>query len=106
LTRESKPGFKTFIYSEGAVILNNSPNKEAAKKFLNFMIESENNQEYCARVGQAPVHKMAEPVEAVKAVAYKDDEVAQFSHSPDFLLLNREMNEMQRRYETDIAPFL
>jgi putative spermidine/putrescine transport system substrate-binding protein len=45
LTRESKPGFKTFIYSEGAVILNNSPNKEAAKKFLNFMIESENNQE-------------------------------------------------------------
>lgn len=105
-SRETKPGMKTFIYSEGAVILKNSPNKEAAKRFVNFMLSPENDEEYCARVGQAPVNFKSKASEAVKAVAYTKEETEKFTYAAKFDVLSEQLSDMQKRYEKDIAPLL
>jgi putative spermidine/putrescine transport system substrate-binding protein len=106
LSRESKPGLQTFIYSEGCVILKNSPNKAAAKRFLNFLLSAENDEEYCKRVGQAPVNRNAKPGDIVKPIAYTTDEVAKLTYSADFQLLSSQLDAMQKRFETEIAPLL
>jgi putative spermidine/putrescine transport system substrate-binding protein len=106
LSRDSRPGMKTFVYSEGGVILKNSPNKAAAKRFLNFLLSPQNNEEYCAHVGQAPVNFKAKASAAVNPVAYTPDETAKFTYAANFALLSTQLSEMQKRYEKDIAPLL
>lgn len=106
LSRESRPGMKTFVYSEGAVILKNSPHKAEAKRFLNFLLSAQNDEEYCARVGQAPVNFKSKPSEAVKPVAYTPEETAKYAYAANFDLLSNKLSEMQARYEREIAPLL
>ncbi len=106
LSREEKPGMKTFIYSEGAVILKNSPHKTEAKKFLNFLLSPENDEAYCKEVGQAPVNSKSKAGDAVKPVAYTPEEAKKFTYTADFELLSKELDAMQKRFETEIAPLL
>jgi len=105
-SRDSRPGMKTFVYSEGAVILKNSPNKEAAKRFVNFLLSPKNDEEYCARVGQAPVNFKSKASEAVKAISYTKEEMEKYTYAAKFDVLSEHLSEMQKRYEKDIAPLL
>jgi putative spermidine/putrescine transport system substrate-binding protein len=106
LSRESKPGLKTFVYSEGCVILKNSPHKAEAKRFVNFLLSPENDESYCMKVGQAPVNRKSKAGDIVKPIAYTPDEIAKLTYSADFELLSTQLDAMQKRFETEIAPLL
>jgi putative spermidine/putrescine transport system substrate-binding protein len=106
LSRETKPGMKTFIYSEGCVILKNSPHKAEAKRFVNFLLSPENDEAYCMQVAQAPVNRKSKAGDLVKPVAYTPEETSKFTYSANFELLSTQLDAMQKRYETEIAPLL
>jgi putative spermidine/putrescine transport system substrate-binding protein len=106
LSRDAKPGLKTFIYSEGCVILKNSPNKDAAKRYVNFLLSPENDEDYCKGVGQAPANLKSKAGEIAKPVFYTAEEADKFTYSANFEVLSAGLDAMTKRFETEIAPLL
>jgi putative spermidine/putrescine transport system substrate-binding protein len=104
LSRDAKPGLKTFIYSEGCVILKNSPNKAAAKRYLNFLLSHENDEDYCKGVGQAPANLKSKAGDIAKPVFYTEEEAEKFTYSANFEILSAGLDAMTKRFETEIAP--
>jgi putative spermidine/putrescine transport system substrate-binding protein len=106
LSRDANPGLKTFIYSEGCVLLKNSPNKAAAKRFMNFLLSPENDEAYCNGVGQAPVNYKSKAGDIAKPVFYTKDDAQKFTYVANFEVMSAGLDAMTKRFETEIAPLL
>jgi len=107
LTRvPNQKGMKAFLYEDGWVVLKNSPNKKAAKDYLNFFINPENNEVFNQMLGQGPTNTKSKASGFATNVSFTKDEAAEFAYLPDFAILASQLNDSVKRFERDIAPLL
>lgn len=99
-------GFKAFIYQDGWVILKSSPNKKAAKDYLNFFISPENNEAFNQMLGQGPTNRKAKASGFAENISYTPDELGKFGYFPNFTVLAGQLNDSVKRFETEIVPLL
>jgi putative spermidine/putrescine transport system substrate-binding protein len=107
LTRvPNEKGMKAFLYQDGWVVLKNSPQKKAAKDFLNFFISPESNEMFNQMLGQGPTNTKSKASGFATNIAYTKDEVGEFAYVPNFSLLASQLNDSVKRFESDIVPLL
>ena len=98
-------GLRGFHYTEGWSILR-GPKAALAKEFANFCLSSENDEFYAASIGAGPTNAKAKPAPALERYFYKPEEIARFAYFPDFPAINRQMQDITKRFETEIVPLI
>ncbi len=101
---KTDPSLKTFLFVSGWVVLSSSTNKELAFDFANFTISKENSELYYQDVGEVPVHGRAE--HDIEHLRFTNAEAEMFSVIPDWDHLGVELDNWNKRFETDIVPLL
>ncbi len=101
---KTDPSLKTMLFVSGWMVLSSSNNKEAAFDFANFTINKENSELYYQEVGEVPVNGKAE--HDIEHLRFSTEEAAQYSVIPDWDHLGTELDNWNKRFETDIVPLL
>ncbi len=101
---KTDPSLKTFLFVSGWMVLSSSVNKQLAFDFANFTINKENSELYYQDVGEVPVNGKAE--HGVEHLRFTSEEAAEFSVIPDWDHLGKELDNWNKRFETDVVPLL
>jgi putative spermidine/putrescine transport system substrate-binding protein len=99
--------FRTGTLTEGFMILSNSTKKKEAKEFLNFFVSPENCELYNKSLNFVPSNKKSKATKLAEVIQFKtDEERKQFAITFDFVALGAQQNEMNEKWEKEIAPLL
>lgn len=100
-------GFQVGLHNEGYMIPTNAKNKDAAKAYINWFLNPENNEEYNKAIGYVPVNVKSGAGEFASQFFFKEaDERKRFTHAYAFDVLTPMQTEMINRFESEIIPLL
>jgi putative spermidine/putrescine transport system substrate-binding protein len=98
-------GFRGFQYTEGWSVLR-GPKAALAKEFANFCLSPANDEYYAGAIGAGPTNTKSKPIPELSRYFFKPDEIERFAYFPDFPLINSQMQEIVKRFETEIVPLI
>ena len=105
--KKDAPGFQAIMFTEAFMIPRTSPNKQAAKEYLNWFVNAENNEEYSNAVNFAPANRKSKPNELAKTIMFENkEERAKRAYSIRYDVLSEMRDQMAKRFETDIVPHI
>lgn len=105
--KSEAPGFQANTYTEGFMILKNSPRVKETKEFLNFLLSPENNEIYNAVIKDAPVNVKSKPHPSVANIVFRDAaERKEKTYAPDNAYLSTQQDAMLKKWEQEIVPLL
>ena len=105
--KATHPGFQIFTYNEGFCVPNVSPNKAAAKEYLNWFISPENNTEYNEPLGTAPANAKSEATGISKAITFEtQEERNKYYHNSDWDHLTTIKDQMVLKFEKEVLPLM
>ena len=74
LDKHEAPGLQMGLINEGYMIPKASRNKAETKRYLNWFINPENNEEYNKAIGAVPVNLKSKPAEFAQRFSFKTKE--------------------------------
>jgi putative spermidine/putrescine transport system substrate-binding protein len=98
--------FKALLYQEGWVVLKSSKHKKAAKEYLNFFINPENNEAYNLAIGEAPANSKAKAGKSIEHLSFTKKQFDQYAMVPDYDYCAKNIDGWVKRFETEIIPLL
>jgi putative spermidine/putrescine transport system substrate-binding protein len=107
LDKREAPGLQMGLINEGYMIPKASRNKAETKRYLNWFISPENNEEYNKAIGAVPVNLKSKPGDFAQRFFFKTKEDRErFTRKFAFDVLAAKKNDVINRFETEIAPFI
>jgi putative spermidine/putrescine transport system substrate-binding protein len=100
------PSLKTFLFTEGWVVMSNAKNKQAAFDFANFSISPPECQEWNKAVDLNPANLKCTPTKGLEHLAFTSPEMKEFGYVPDYAYISAQLDTWAKRYESEIAPLL
>ena len=105
--KATHPGFQIFTVSEGYMIPKVSPNKAAAKEYINWFLGPENNALYNKALNFAPTNVKAKGTELSKVISFqKQEDRDKYYYNMDFDHLSKIKDQMITRFEKEILPLI
>ena len=105
--KNTHPGFQVFTFNEGFCMPKTAPNKEEAKKYLNWFIGAENNEEYNKTLNYAPANTKAKGTELSKAMMLSsEEERSKKWHNLDWQHLASIKDQMIQKFEKEVVPLI
>jgi putative spermidine/putrescine transport system substrate-binding protein len=99
--------FRTGLLTEGFMIPINSTKKKEAKEFLNFFVSPENNELYNKQLNFVPPNMKSKATKLAENIVFKtSEERKEFAIVFDFVALGAQQNEMNEKWEKEIAPLI
>ena len=98
-------GLRGFHYTEGWSILR-GPKAGSRQGVRQLLPSPENDEYYAASIGAGPTNAKAKAAPALERYFYKPEEIARFAYFPDFPAINRQMQDITKRFETEIVPLI
>ena len=69
-------------------------------------MRTRSDQNPAGAIGAGPTNSKAKPSPELSRYFYKPDELERFAYFPDFPLVNSQMQEIVKRFETEIVPLI
>ncbi len=99
--------FRTGLLTEGFMIPSNSTKKKQAKDFLNFFASTENLELYNKSLNFVPPNPKSGVTKLAENIVFKtSEERKEFAIVFDFVSLGAQQNEMNEKWEKEIAPLI
>jgi putative spermidine/putrescine transport system substrate-binding protein len=99
------PSNKGFLYNEGFAVLKGDKTA-AAKRFANYFLGADENQEYNWKLGSGPTNVKSKVNPDVADFYYTADELPKYGYIADFGYLSSQVNDWAKRWEIEIVPLL
>ena len=99
------PWMKAYTYQEGFVVFK-GPKAQAAMQVLDYLLRPDTNENYNAGIGQAPVNRKAKAPPEAEDLPLTDEEVKEFSYFMDYEYGLTQIDDWNRRWETEIQPLI
>jgi putative spermidine/putrescine transport system substrate-binding protein len=101
------PGLQVGLHDEGYMIPHNAANKEEAKRYVDWFLSPENNEEYNRAIGYVPVNLKSQAGEFAQRFFFTDEaDRRRYTHPFAFDVLVQKQTEMIQQFETEIVPLL
>jgi putative spermidine/putrescine transport system substrate-binding protein len=100
------PSLKTFLFTEGWVVMSNSKNKQAAFDFANFSISPAECETWNKAVDLNPANLKSPPIPGLEHLAFTAAQMKEFAYVPDYDYISEQLDGWAKRYEAEIAPLL
>jgi putative spermidine/putrescine transport system substrate-binding protein len=100
------PSLKTFLFTEGWIVMTNSKSKKAAFDFANFSISPEECETWNKAVDLNPANSKSAPIPGLEHLAFTTNEMHEFAYVPDYDYISQQLDSWAKRYEAEIAPLL
>jgi putative spermidine/putrescine transport system substrate-binding protein len=101
-----EPSLKTFLFTEGWVVMSNAKNKEAAFEFANYSIASNECEIWNKAVGLNPANSKSPPMTGLEHLAFTPAQMKEFGYVPDYDYISKQLDAWAKRFESEIAPLL
>ena len=105
LNKHPGAGLKASLATEGWCVMKNQ-NTQAAFDFVNYTLGTEIQTWWSQHIGNPPVNVNAKASEELSHLVYTDEELAKYTHLPDWDYVSQQVDGWVKRFEQEIVQLL
>jgi len=104
--RDKNAVVKSCANLEGWCVMKDSPRVDEAYDWCNWWYTGPVIEQYCAAVGEPPLHKKAKMPEGLGEFYSSAEEIDKICYIPDYVYIGEHQDEWTTRFESEILPLI